>query len=127
MAELMAITTATINNNGNGPMTFSSFAVSSTSFKIDSNGRRPSLTNDPPPVAHYVREWWDYFRVNASGGALTGTLTVTDNSLNAPTATQLIPLVGTGIGLCQALTGGDQHGVGGECCCGNESVTFTPQ
>ena len=93
-----------------GPTTFSGFAVSSTSFTIDSTKTTCSTTT---PLAAQATCTVEIIFAPKSTGALTGTLTVTDNSLNATTTTQLIPLVGTGGGF--GVADGDEYGAGGEC------------
>ncbi len=87
--------TATIKNNGNQPMTFSGFSVSSPSFAINSAATTCSTTT---PLAAQATCNVGVTFAPTSAGALTGTLTVTDNSLNASAAVQLIPLNGTGTG-----------------------------
>jgi hypothetical protein len=92
--------TVTIKNNGNQPMTFSSFAVSSASFKVDSG--TTTCSTSTPLAAQAACNVGVTFSPTSSG-ALTGTLIVTDNSLNSSTSTQLFPLNATGTG-SSALT-----------------------
>jgi sugar lactone lactonase YvrE len=87
--------TVTINNNGNGPMTFTGFSVAGASFAL--NSAATTCSTSTPLAAQTTCNIAVTF-APTSVGTLTGTLTVTDNTLNAPGTTQLIPLVATGTG-----------------------------
>jgi YVTN family beta-propeller protein len=84
--------TVTIQNVGNQPLTFFSFAAS-TNFTVDS-GTTTCSTSSPLAVGATCNVGVDF--APTTGGALTGTLTLTDNALNASSATQSVPLQGTG-------------------------------
>jgi hypothetical protein len=95
--------TITVVNNGNAPLTFSApgaTAPITAGFTLSANSTCPV----PPGSSHSLT-----LAVGASctllvnfapttSGAVTGTLTLTDNALNASGATQVIHLNGTGTG-----------------------------
>ena len=85
--------TATVNNSGNAPLTISGLAIAGSSFQIDSSVTTCS-TSTTLAVGGSCTVGV-FFEPNAVG-ALTGTLTVTDNALNASGATQTFALSGTG-------------------------------
>jgi hypothetical protein len=85
--------TATVNNTGNAPLTISGVAITGNSFQIDSNATTCSAsTTLAVGGACTVGVLFSPDAV----GAETGTLTVTDNALNANGATQTFQLSGTG-------------------------------
>ena len=95
--------TVTIVNNGNSPLTFS--APGSTAPITAGFTLSPSSTCPVPPGSSQSLT----LAVGASctlivsftptvSGVVNGTLTVTDNTLNAPGSTQIIKLNGTGTG-----------------------------
>ena len=81
--------TATIQNIGNAPLTFSSI-VASTHFKLDSGMTTCSTSASLAVNATCVV---GVIFAPASAGALQGTITLTDNALSG---TQTIPLSGSG-------------------------------
>jgi hypothetical protein len=101
--------TVAIQNIGNQPLTFASFAAS-TNFVVDS-GSTTCSTSSPLAVGASCNVGVDF--APGSGGALTGTLTISDDALNAAAATQTVPLQGTGtkyssttsVGVDDAATG----------------------
>ena len=85
--------TATVNNSGNAPLTISALTIAGNSFQIDSSATTCSaLTTLAVGGSCTVGV---FFEPNAVG-AVTGTLTVMDNALNANGATQTFALSGTG-------------------------------
>ena len=95
--------TVTIVNNGNSPLTFSApggtapitagFTLSPSSTCPVPPGSSQSLTLPVGGSCTLVVSF-----VPTTGGYVSGTLTVTDNTLNAPGSTQVIKLNGTGTG-----------------------------
>jgi hypothetical protein len=85
--------TATVNNSGNAPLTISGLAIAGNGFQIDSNATTCSaLTTLAVGGSCTVGVFYSPTAV----GAQTGTLTITDNALNANGATQTFALSGTG-------------------------------
>ena len=84
--------TVAIQNIGNQPLTFSNFAAS-TNFTVDS-GSTTCSTSSPLAVGAICNVGVDFSPTTS--GPLSGTLTLTDNALNASAATQTISLSGTG-------------------------------
>jgi large repetitive protein len=84
--------TATVKNNGNQPLIISSLALSNTNFSIDA-GATTCSTSAPLAVGASCAIGVQ-FTPNGSG-ALSGTLTLTDNALNDSGATQQFALSGT--------------------------------
>jgi hypothetical protein len=85
--------TATVNNSGNALLTISSVAIAGNSFQIDS-----SATTCSAQTTLAVGESCTvgvFFEPGAVG-AVTGSLTITDNALNANGGTQTFALSGTG-------------------------------
>ncbi len=72
--------TATVNNSGNAPLTISGLAITGNSFQIDSGATTCSASTTLAVGGSCTVGV--FFRPNAVG-AQTGTLTVTDNALNA--------------------------------------------
>ena len=94
--------TVAIQNIGNQPLTFASFAAS-TNFVVDS-GSTTCSTSSPLAVGATCNVGVDFSPTTT--GPLTGTLTFTDNALNAASATQNVSLQGTGTpGTYQLTTG----------------------
>ena len=90
----------TIQNNGNATMSFTGIAAS-TNFKIDSGTTTCSTTVGLAAGSSCV------VGVNfapTAAGALSGTLTLTDDALNAAGATQAIALSGTGVAAAAPMT-----------------------
>jgi sugar lactone lactonase YvrE len=85
--------TATVNNSGNAPLTISALAITGNSFQIDSNATTCSASTT---LAVGGSCTVGVFFEPDLAGAQTGTLTVTDNALNANNATQTFQLSGTG-------------------------------
>ena len=85
--------TATVNNSGNAPLTISALAISGNSFQIDSNATTCSASTT---LAVGGSCTVGVFFEPDLAGAQTGTLTITDNALNANGATQTFALSGTG-------------------------------
>jgi large repetitive protein len=85
--------TATLNNSGNAPLTISGVAIAGNSFQIDS-GKTTCSASTTLAVGGSCTVGV-FFSPDAAG-ALTGTLTITDNALNASAATQTFALSGTG-------------------------------
>jgi len=83
---------ATVKNIGNQPLAITGLAVSSTNFSIDASATTCSAS--APLAAGASCTVGVIFTPNANG-ALTGTLTLTDNALNASGATQQFALSGT--------------------------------
>jgi len=85
--------TATVNNSGNAPLTILGLAITGNSFQIDS-----SATTCSAQTTLAVGESCTvgvFFEPGAVG-AVTGSLTITDNALNANSGTQTFALSGTG-------------------------------
>jgi sugar lactone lactonase YvrE len=97
--------TVTIQNIGNQPLTLSKIALTNTqtgaNFKIDSSATTCSAPSTLAAGASCVVE---VSFTPTTGGALTGTLTLTDNNLNVSKATQVISLSGTGTGAAAPTT-----------------------
>lgn len=85
--------TATVNNSGNAPLTISGVAITGNSFQIDSNATTCSASTT---LAVGGSCTVGVFFEPDVVGAQTGTLTITDNALNANNATQTFQLSGTG-------------------------------
>jgi hypothetical protein len=85
--------TATLNNSGNAPLTISALAITGNSFQIDNSATTCSASTT---LAVGGSCTVGVFFSPDAVGALTGTLTVTDNALNANGATQTFALSGTG-------------------------------
>jgi hypothetical protein len=85
--------TATVKNNGNQPLTISGLTLSNTNFSIDAGATTCSAS--APLAVGSSCTIGVFFTPNATG-ALTGTLTLADNALNASGATQQFALTGTG-------------------------------
>jgi hypothetical protein len=85
--------TATLNNSGNAPLTISGVAITGNSFQIDSNATTCSAQTT---LAVGGSCTVGVFFEPDLAGPQTGTLTVTDNALNANGATQTFALSGTG-------------------------------
>ena len=83
----------TIQNYGSAALTLSGIAISNANFKIDSSTTTCSTSS--PVVVGGGCVVGVLFTPTAAG-ALTGTLTLTDNALNVSSATQQIALSGTG-------------------------------
>jgi hypothetical protein len=83
---------ATVKNNGNQPLTISGLALSNTNFSLDSGAT--TCSTSVPLAAGASCAVGVSFTPNGTG-ALTGTLTLTDNALNASGSTQLFALSGT--------------------------------
>ncbi|MFZ0225547.1 MAG: choice-of-anchor D domain-containing protein, partial [Mycobacterium sp.] len=92
--------TVAIQNIGNQPLTFFNF-VASTSFVVDSATTTCS-TSSPLGVGAACNVGVDF--APETPGTLTGTLTLTDNALNASSATQTVNLSGTASAPCAAGT-----------------------
>ncbi len=114
--------TATINNNGNGAMTFTSFALSNPSFVLDSATTTCSTTT---PLAAQTTCTVGVKFAPTSAGSLSGTLIVTDNSLNAAGTQQLIPLAGTATGSSSLTVTTTALGASASTAASGASVTFT--
>ena len=86
--------TVAIHNIGNQPLMFMNFAAS-TNFTVDSGSTTCSTSAGLAPggLCHVGVVF-----APMKDGMLTGTLTVTDNTLNATSAMQSISLTGTGMG-----------------------------
>ena len=82
---------ATVRNNGNQPLTFSGLAITAN-FSIDSD--TTTCSTSAPLASGATCTVGVFFTPNAPG-ALTGTLTLTDNALNLTGATQQFALSGT--------------------------------
>lgn len=85
--------TATVKNNGNAPLVISGITVSNANFQIDASATTCSTS---APLAVSASCTLGVFFSPTASGALTGTLTVTDNALNATGAAQNFALTGTG-------------------------------
>jgi sugar lactone lactonase YvrE len=85
--------TATVKNNGNQPLTLTGLALSNTNFSLDAGATTCSTST--PLAAGASCTVGVLFTPNGTV-ALTGTLTLTDNALNASGSTQLFALSGTG-------------------------------
>jgi sugar lactone lactonase YvrE len=85
--------TATVKNIGNQPLTIGGLALSNNNFMIDASATTCSAS--APLAAGSACTVGVLFTPNGSG-ALTGTLTLTDNALNQSGATQQFALSGTG-------------------------------
>jgi hypothetical protein len=85
--------TATVNNSGNAPLTISGLAITGNSFQIDGGATTCSASTTLAVGGSCTVGV--FFEPN-SVGAQTGTLTVTDNALNANGSTQTFALSGTG-------------------------------
>ena len=85
--------TATVKNSGNQSLTISGLALSNTNFSLDANATTCS-TSAPLAVSGSCTVGV-LFTPDATG-PLTGTLTLTDNALNASGTTQQFALSGTG-------------------------------
>ncbi len=92
--------TVMVQNIGNQPLAFASFEAS-TNFVVDS-GTTTCSTSSPLAVGAACNVGVDF--APATTGPLTGTLTLTDNALNATSATQTVNLSGTGVAPCAAGT-----------------------
>jgi hypothetical protein len=86
--------TVTLQNIGNTALTFMNFAAS-TDFSVDS-GSTTCSTSSPLAPGGLCNVGVAFAPMK--DGLLMGTLTVTDNALNASSATQSVPLTGTGMG-----------------------------
>jgi hypothetical protein len=85
--------TATVNNSGNAPLTISGLAITGNSFQIDSSKTTCSASST---LAVGGSCTVGVLFSPDLAGAQSGTLTVTDNALNANGATQTFALSGTG-------------------------------
>jgi len=85
--------TATVNNSGNAPLTITGLAITGSSFQIDSSATTCSAQTTLPTGKFCTVGV--FFEPNEVG-AQTGTLTITDNALNANGSTQTFALSGTG-------------------------------
>jgi sugar lactone lactonase YvrE len=84
--------TATVKNGGNAPLIIGGLAFSNVNFQIDAAAT--TCTASAPLAAGASCNIGVIF-TPATTGTLSGTLTLTDNALNAAAATQLFPLSGT--------------------------------
>jgi len=84
--------TATVKNTGNQPLTLTGLALSNTNFSLDANATTCSVA---APLAVNASCILGVLFTPNGNGALTGTLTLTDNALNAASATQTFALSGT--------------------------------
>jgi hypothetical protein len=85
----------TVQNIGNAPLNLTAITPPNANFVIDS-GTTTCTISTPIPVGGSCVVGMDF--VPGGVGALTGTLTLTDNSLNVTGATQAVYLSGTGTG-----------------------------
>jgi hypothetical protein len=97
--------TVTIQNIGNRPLTFSGIALSNTqpgaNFQINSGATTCSTSS---PLAPFLSCVVAVSFTPTSGGSLAGTLTLTDNALNAANATQAVSLSGPATGAVATTT-----------------------
>ena len=84
--------TATVKNSGNTPLSISGLALSSSSFQIDASATT-CAANSTLAVGSSCTIGVIF--TPQANGAVTGTLTLTDNSLNVTRATQTFALSGT--------------------------------
>ena len=83
----------TVKNNGNTPLSLSGIALSRADFSIDAGATTCSTS---VPLAAGVSCLIGVDFAPTAGGALAGTLTLTDNTLNTAGNTQAITLTGAG-------------------------------
>ena len=95
------VTTATITNFGNATLTLSkiSFSAQFSQSLTTGNDCTPSTTLAPGASCLLGMVFSP-----TTTGTITGTATLTDNALNAPTATQTISLTGAGTSAPAAIT-----------------------
>jgi uncharacterized repeat protein (TIGR02543 family) len=113
--------TVAIQNIGNQPLTFSNFAAS-TNFVVDS-GSTTCSESSPLAVGATCNVGVDF--APTTTGPLAGTLTVTDDALNASAATQTISLSGTGSPILYALTTAASPSAGGTVTAGGSYAANT--
>jgi len=88
--------TLTILNNGNAPLTFTGTPTITAGFTLSSDSTCPEATLAPQASCTFNINF-----VPTQSGTNTGTLTITDNHLGTPGATQIIKLNGQGTGQSQ--------------------------
>lgn len=86
--------TTSIENDGNAALTISSLATSAADFTLDPS--TTCSTTNALPVAGVCNIATTF--TPQTQGALTGSVVITDNTLNATSSTQQIALSGTGTG-----------------------------
>ena len=84
--------TVTVKNNGNAPLVISGLTVSNVNFLIDAGVTTCSAST---PLAAGASCTIGVLFTPTATGALTGTLTLTDNALNVTGATQKFALSGS--------------------------------
>ena len=84
--------TVNVQNSGNQPLSFSGFFVGAN-FKLDA-GSTTCSTSTSLASGGTCNVGVDF--APTTDGVFTGTLTITDDTLNAASATQSVPLAGTG-------------------------------
>jgi hypothetical protein len=85
--------TVTVKNNGNQPLIISGLVLSNTNFSLDASA---TTCSSSAPLAVGASCTVGVFFTPNGTGALTGTLTLTDNALNVNGTTQQFTLSGTG-------------------------------
>jgi sugar lactone lactonase YvrE len=88
--------TVTIVNNGNAPLTFSGTPTITAGFTLSPSSTCPQATIAPQANCAFNINF-----VPTQSGTNNGTLTITDNHLGTPGATQIIKLSGQGTGQSQ--------------------------
>jgi sugar lactone lactonase YvrE len=88
--------TATIVNNGNAPLTFTGIPAITAGFTLSPDSTCPQATLAPQASCTFNINF-----VPTQNGYDNGTLTITDNHLGTPGATQIIKLNGQGTGQSQ--------------------------
>jgi sugar lactone lactonase YvrE len=88
--------TLTIVNNGNAPLTLTGTPAITAGFTLSSNSTCPQATLAPQASCTFEINF-----VPTQNGYDNGTLTITDNHLGTPGATQIIKLNGQGTGQSQ--------------------------
>jgi large repetitive protein len=84
--------TATVKNTGNQPLTITGLALSNTNFSLDAGATTCSVS---APLAINASCTLGVLFTPNGNGALTGTITLTDNALNVSGSTQTFALSGT--------------------------------
>ena len=90
-----------VQNAGNAALTFNSLTTGTTNFPVSATGT--CATGSPLAESAICTVAASF--TPQSAGALTGTFTLTDNSLNATSATQSVALSGTGTLQQPTITG----------------------
>jgi trimeric autotransporter adhesin len=90
-----AATTFSVLNTGNSPLTFSGISTSNTAFILSSSATTACTLSTTLAAGQSCTLSMAFSPSSTANGAISGTLTLTDNALNGTAATQTIALSGS--------------------------------